>query len=306
MNIINRDSRVKNSKKWQTPKEIQESRVATALVTNVLKKYELPSIEEAKIICNELAIKFPDDVAPDSFWTDADDKGFKDFFVWGHDHVFFDGIERKGAMGKRHVEIVSELMQFDMFPSSLAGSKILNVGCWTGGDQLILNGLGAETFAVEEHPVAARAFQELFSLLSVDSIMLGHSLYMDDQKYRCFFDHIYCSGVIYHVTDPLLFLRILFAYLRKDGTLMLETKSSASEDSVLRYSGTCERGWNWYAPNEEVLFRWLVDAGFSAENIKIHRRDNGRLLASAVKDDLHALPESSGFSRPGSWLEGVC
>jgi len=40
--------------------------------------------------------------------------------------------------------------------------------------------------------------------------------------------------------------------------------------------------------------------------IRLHMRPIGRLLACAVKGAPVALPEVAGFSRPGSWLEGVC
>ena len=71
------------------------------------------------------------------------------------------------------------------------------------------------------------------------------------------------------------------------------------------YSGTLEKGWNWYAPNETALGRWLVDAGFDAQSVRVHRRDNGRLLACGRKKESRALRETAGFSRPGSWLEGI-
>ena len=117
------------------------------------------------------------------------------------------------------------------------------------------------------------------------------------------FDLVYGSGVVYHVTDPLLFLRICFAYLKPGGRLVLETKASEGVQPICAYAGTREKGWNWYSPTRETLGRWLVDAGFPAAGVAIHRRPIGRLLAAATKDGPAALPEPAGFSRPGSWLE---
>lgn len=71
------------------------------------------------------------------------------------------------------------------------------------------------------------------------------------------------------------------------------------------YSGVVERGWNWYAPTDETMGRWMVDAGFEAEHIQVHRRPIGRLLAAGIKTKAAALPETAGFSRPGSWLESL-
>ena len=85
----------------------------------------------------------------------------------------------------------------------------------------------------------------------------------------------------------------------------METKSVAGEGSLCGYSGTIEKGWNWYAPNETALGRWMVDAGFESSSIQVYRRFNDRLLAFGCKTECRALRETAGFSRPGSWLEGV-
>jgi hypothetical protein len=130
-------------------------------------------------------------------------------------------------------------------------------------------------------------------------------LYAERQDWARQFDYAYCSGVIYHVTDPLLFLRILFAYLKVGGEVFLETKAITGDGSLCGYSGTLEKGWNWYAPNETALGRWLVDAGFDAKTIRVHRRENGRLLAYGCKTQTREMRETAGFSRPSSWLEGM-
>jgi hypothetical protein len=131
------------------------------------------------------------------------------------------------------------------------------------------------------------------------------SLYADSREWAGKFDFAYCSGVVYHVTDPLLLLRILFAYLKPGGDVFIETKAATGEGSICSYSGTLEKGWNWYAPNETALGRWLVDAGFDAQTVRVFRRGNGRLLACGRKTTARALRETAGFSRPGSWLEGA-
>ncbi|MEZ0370547.1 MAG: methyltransferase domain-containing protein, partial [Candidatus Sericytochromatia bacterium] len=184
------------------------------------------------------------------------------------------------------------------------GCKVLDVGCWTGGDALILAGLGANVLALEEHPVSARAAAELCARVGAAVEVRQTSLYHDRQDWKQSFDFIYCAGVVYHVTDPLLLLRILFAYLKPGGSVLIETKSAQGEGSICTYSGLAERGWNFYAPNEPALARWLLDTGY--EQIRLIRRGNGRLLAAGVKTAPRPLPEPAGFSRPGSWLEQEC
>ena len=278
---------------------------ALAKVDGAFEGWQPRTKASAKSVFDSLQELFPDHHAPDGFWHDAASKAFRDFFVWGHDHDFGHGYRRSGAMGSRHKEITSELISLGMMPVDLRGRKVLDVGCWSGGDLLILAGLGARVTAIEEHPLVAAAARKLCALLGCDSVIHSSSLYEDKQEWRQGFDLVYCSGVIYHVTDPLLLLRICFAYLKTGGRLVIETKMMEGEASACSYSGVVEKGWNWYAPTREAMGRWLVDAGFEEQEILVHRRPVGRLLASAVKTRASALPENAGFSRPGSWLEGV-
>ena len=278
---------------------------ADKLVTAALARWQAPTQEAAQKIAAALDQEFPDQARPDDFWHSESSGAFRDFFVWGHDHDFGHGRTRAGAMGARHIEITSEALHLGMLPASLTDKKILDVGCWSGGDLLILAGLGGHVTAIEEHPVAARAARRLLELLGLDAPVVQTSLYADSREWAGKFDYAYCSGVVYHVTDPLLLLRILFAYLKPGGDVFIETKAAAGEGSICGYSGTLEKGWNWYAPNETALGRWLVDAGFDAQTVRVFRRANGRLLACGRKTAVRALRETAGFSRPGSWLEGV-
>lgn len=304
MNIIPRLDRLKRKGKSYIQPIIEIPLQDTqALVMSALESYKFTDPDEARAVYQQSFERFPDHEDPNKFWERGANRGFKDFFVWGHNHDFGFGNVRQGAMGTRHIEITSELISLGMLSPSLTGKELLGVGCWTGGDQLVLNALGARTTAVEEHQIAANACEFLFSALNVTNHMVKSSAYLDDMSMARCFDVVYCSGVAYHVTDPLLLLRILFCYLKVTGSIVIETKSSNFEGSALSYSGTLEKGWNWYAPNEEALFRWLVDAGFDPETVRIHRRTNGRLLAAAEKTNKMPLPELAGFSRPGSWLE---
>jgi hypothetical protein len=75
------------------------------------------------------------------------------------------------------------------------------------------------------------------------------------------------------------------------------------QGSFCEYAGTLEKGWNWFSPTREAFGRWLVDVGFDADLTELYQRPIGRLLAASTKLDVCRLPESAGFSRPGSWLE---
>ncbi len=274
-------------------------------VEQAMAKWQPCSETESRNIFTALAQAHPDHHAPEDFWLSASSKAFRDFFVWGHNHDFGHGFTRSGAMGDRHKEIISELISLGMMPGDLTGKRVLDIGCWSGGDLLILAGLGAKVEAIEEHPLAAATAGDLTKLLGCAAPVHSFSAYNDRPEWKQSFDVVYCCGVIYHVTDPLLLLRICFAYLKPGGRLVIETKMQEGAGSSCSYSGVVERGWNWYAPTFEAMGRWMVDAGFAEENVRVHRRSIGRLLASGVKTEAVPMPETAGFSRPGSWLEAA-
>jgi len=305
---MNRMDRIRDASAPQTfpePQPVMPSEAASEIVAGALAAWHAADREASARIAARLEAEFPDEARPDDFWHSESSGAFRDFFVWGHNHDFGNGYTRSGAMGNRHVEITVEALRLGMLRADLRGKKVLDVGCWSGGDLLVLAGLGGEVTAIEEHPIAARAARRLIEMLGIAGEVLESSLYADRQDWAQRYDYAYCSGVIYHVTDPLLLLRILFAYLKPGGEVFVETKAAAGEGSLCGYSGTLEKGWNWYAPNETALGRWLVDAGFDASAVRVFRRPNGRLLASGRKAAPGVLRETAGFSRPGSWLEGA-
>lgn len=279
---------------------------AARVVAQALRRWRLPDAAAARRAMGQLAREFQDDAMPDDFWHEASSKQFREFFIWGHDHDFGHGVTRGGAMGTRHVEITTEAIQTGFLPPDLGGQKVLDIGCWSGGDVLVLSGLGAAVTATEEHPRSAASAARLLELVGCSATVREMSVYRDDPALRQAFDIVYCSGVLYHVTDPVLLLRICFCYLRPGGRLIIETKADTeSQDSTCHYSGTAIKGWNFYAPSELALARWFLDAGFQAGDISIHTRPMKRFLACGIKREAAALPETAGFSRPGSWLEGV-
>lgn len=288
------------------PDSVMASADAEQAVARALRRWHPPDAASARKVMGQLAREFEDDEMPDEFWHAASSKQFRDFFIWGHDHDFGHGAMRSGAMGARHVEITTEAIRTGFLPPDLNGRKVLDIGCWSGGDVLVLSGLGAEVTATEEHPRSAASAARLLELVGCPATVREMSVYRDDPALRQTFDIVYCSGVLYHVTDPVLLLRICFCYLRPGGRLIIETKADTeSRDSVCHYSGTAIKGWNFYAPSELALARWFLDAGFAAGDIQVHTRPMKRFLACGIKRGAAELPETAGFSRPGSWLEGV-
>ncbi len=276
---------------------------ALQTVEKALARWVPSDQTRSKQVFDALQQEFPDGASPKTYWHEAYERGFTDFFAWGHDQDFGHGHFRQGTMSTRHVEIVSESIEYGYLPQDLSGLDVLDVGCWTGGDLIALAGMGANVTAIEEHPISAVAAQRMCELLAVPAIVHSQSLYADKPEWTGKFDVVYISGVIYHVTDPVLALRICFAYLKPGGRIVVETKASKLDGALCEYGGTHEKGWNWYSPTLETMGRWLADAGFPRQDIGVHMRPVGRLLAGAVKGGPAKLPERAGFARPSSWLE---
>jgi len=214
-------------------------------------------------------------------------------FYWGHNHDF-GTFKMAGMMGDRHLTIVGDFVDRG---AEFKGKKVLDVGCWTGGTSLLLAGMGATVIAIEE----VRKYADCIRFL-VDSFGAGGrigvqhcSLYDAGSGYAVTHDGTYdcvlLSGVLYHVSDPVLALRICYNRLGSGGQLLVESAGMVGDESVCRYSGPTQAfggtiedrsraGWNWFTPTAKVLKQMLHDVGFAEVGIEWHRH---RLYAIATK-----------------------
>lgn len=288
---------------FNIPDLVIEHDEAISIATKAFKKWTPNNKIQSQKIYDTSLKEYPDEFDIETAWDDVSHLSSGNFFVWGHDHEFGFGIKRKGYMGERHIEITSEAIALGFLPKSLNGKQLLNIGTNTGGDLFVLAGMGATCIALEENVHCANVVKFLSKSLGLKTEVQAVSAYFDREDWLRSFDYIYCSGVLYHVTDPVLLLRILFCYLKIGGELFIETKAETGRKGVCTYSGSVEKGGSWFAPDELTAGRWFIDAGFKNEDISIFVRSNGRLLVHAVKTSLSGLIEPQGFSRPGSWLE---
>ncbi|MEO7145248.1 MAG: class I SAM-dependent methyltransferase [Bryobacteraceae bacterium] len=133
-------------------------------------------------------------------------------FIWGHDHDF-GSFRLSGLMGTRHIWMLSRFFDhFGVSADGLRGQRVLDVGCWTGGVSLILERLGAIVTGIDEvgkYPHALNFLRDAFGLRSLAA--LHRSLYdLTGPEFVESFDTVFCLGVIYHVSDPVIALRRLF------------------------------------------------------------------------------------------------
>ncbi|MHC4131138.1 MAG: class I SAM-dependent methyltransferase [Planctomycetota bacterium] len=291
----------------------------TVVQENTTKKLQSVMAERFtfKNILDEYKENFEDKIKGLIDQVDAEIEGFKDpdsqrdqsiKFTWGHNHDF-STFNVEGEMADRHIEILADFMDHFGLPFDLTGKKILDVGVWTGGTALLLAALGAEVTALEEvvkYSDTVNYLASAFGLSNLECISI--SLY--DLDIHDTFDYILYSGVIYHVSDPVLSLRILFNALKDGGNIFVETYGippAGQNAPVTLYlgpqcfkSGSKEdltrKGWNYFVPTPFALKLWIASAGFEAVKVdnvgQLHRI---KAVATRVshKDILRA-----GLSRP--------
>jgi len=197
-------------------------------------------------------------------------------FHWGHNHDF-GAFKIEGAMGDRHINLLANFVALFSIPLDAFENKyIFDIGCWTGGTTLLLAALGNNVYAIEE----VNKYAETASFLSKsfdlsDRIVISPiSVYdCNTEEFYNRFDIVYFPGVIYHLSDPLLALRILFNSLKVGGLIFIETAGINHEEPLCRFegsliynSGSKERlnraGWNWFLPSPSALYRMMKEAGF--------------------------------------------
>lgn len=215
-------------------------------------------------------------------------------FHWGHDHDFGD-FQLNGRMGNRHLSIPSYFVDcLRVLPRDLAGKRVLDVGVWTGGTSLLLCALGAEVVAIEEVRKYADAVRFLKDSFGIDNLEVQHrslfSLTAPDFFDR--FDYVFYSGVIYHVTDPVLSLRILYNTLKDGGVILIETMGIDAPEPILRYEGPAitkhgsreelnRAGWNWFLPSPSALRQMIGDVGF--RQVQVSPVINERIFGTGTR-----------------------
>ncbi len=217
-------------------------------------------------------------------------------YCWGHHHDF-GGFRLEGRMADRHIRVLANFASLFPVPlESFAGKGALDVGCWTGGTSLLLAALGCQVHAIEEVKKYAETTAFLAKSFGIDDRVAVEpiSLYecnRDDYYDR--FDIAYFPGVIYHLSDPLVGLRILFNSLRVGGVILVESAGIDHElpycrfdGSLVHLSGTKEElnrgGWNWFLPSPSALANMLREAGFENVDTRWHAA-TGRVYGYAQK-----------------------
>jgi SAM-dependent methyltransferase len=180
---------------------------------------------------------------------------------------------------------------------SLAGRTVVDLGCLEGGFALEFGRLGAErVVGIEARSVSVRRCEMARDLLGLDRVEFVQADIKDElARHTDGFDVVFAAGILYHLSDPAAFLRLMRAACR--GVALIDThvshvdaithgcsdqvvsRASTGSDYRGRLFGEYEpdtdtesrEGLLWAAwsdaasfwPFEDDLVRMLRDAGFS-------------------------------------------
>jgi 2-polyprenyl-3-methyl-5-hydroxy-6-metoxy-1,4-benzoquinol methylase len=215
--------------------------------------------------------------------------------AWGHDHDF-GAFKLDGPMGSRHLRTLATFIdRFRALPSDLHGTAVLDVGCWSGGSSLLLAALGADVVAVDEVRRRTQCVDLLKRAFAIDNLEVDcRSLYeLAGDAYDDRFDYVLLAGVLYHVTDPVVALRVVFNCLKDGGRCLVETAGHRARKSLLSYE---PRRSNWFDPSPAALGQMLRDVGFSSVEVGQVTVDD-RLFAVARRER-HVQMRRDGLSHP--------
>ena len=147
---------------------------------------------------------------------------------------------------------------------SLAGKRVLDVGCGNGYHCWRMLGAGAaEVIGIDPTPLFILQFKALQRYLDQEHIyVLPLTLEAMPEDLPAF-DTVFSMGVLYHRRDPLAHLKSLKGKLVPGGQLLLETLVvEGDQDTVLEPNGRYARMGNvWHLPSPDLARRWMSEVG---------------------------------------------
>jgi len=217
---------------------------------------------------------FDGDVANEGYNSSAGQKQNTVTWTWGH-HLWFgtgpDRFEVSDHMGDKWLlDMESFINNYGMSVDTFKNKTILDVGTWTGATTYMLCAMGAKhVVSVEEAKKYSAFTQYVVKSYELPVTTVPQSLYdLEVPELHAKFDIVYFPGVIYHLSDPVLALRILFNRLKLGGIIIVETMSAdvvlgGGKHASIAYDRITRTGNNYFGLSARVLREMMEDVGFS-------------------------------------------
>ena len=181
-------------------------------------------------------------------------------------------------------------LAFGLDWAAFRSAHVLDIGVWTGATSFAIGGAlqAREVVSVEEVQKYAMFVRYVRDVFELPVRVLNQSLYdLEQAELAGVFDIVYFPGVLYHLSDPLVAVRILYNRLKLGGLLLVETMCDkddvddidpsglyTSDDSAwtvqhgshagrVTYHGASAQWNNHYAHSPKALVMLLHDAGFN-------------------------------------------
>ncbi len=218
-------------------------------------------------------------------------------YGWVHT-IDFGPFTKEGVMRDDFLLIAGHWDEWGWWPPSLAGLRVADIGCATGGLSLLAAHRGArEVLAVDqiaEHLDQCAFLAQVFGVNTVRT--LAASLYdLPGRVESGGFDLVILSGVLYHLSDMLVGLYIMRELLRTGGVLLIE--SAAVEDHRRSYAnfGRFAMGM-WWQPTTLCIKDMCEFMGLDRVEVRMFRPD--RCLARAEKTQAGPILFRRGLNYP--------
>lgn len=245
---------------------------------DLMKHYQvkdLVNVDADSFVQTLQELHTPCEAATESTGDDQTQHPMAARFHWGHRHNFGE-FSMPGRMGNHHIAVVATFI--DALPAlspSLQGKRVLDIGCWTGGTSLLLAAMGAQVVAIEEIKMYADCAEFLRRAFDVQGLEIRHTSLFDctGKEYQDAFDYVLFAGVLHHLSDPKLAMRITFNCLKDGGQCLLETLSFDHDRRILARraedaAGNSERpwGWHWLLFTPPTLQEMMRFVGFTIDH----------------------------------------
>ncbi len=216
---------------------------------------------------------------------------------WHHQIEIRPGIVTPGRQNSRKLCKTLEI------PEDCTGLKVLDLGARDGYFSFEMERRGAEVVAVDYFPPELSGFKVAKELLNSNVTFTQENIYNISKEKYGEFDIVLFLGLIYHLPDPMLALKILRSVCK--GKLYLE--SYVIDEAVLLPNGkkkplrkilkepeialmqffpsdSLDGDYtNYWGPNMKCLELMLIESNFEVLDKKTHN-DRGIFTARAVSD----------------------